>query len=71
MLLHESNVFPLLDVPVGNVSMNLLTKTEHSTDCPFRGDASHWTITAGDQVAENAAWGYETPLDTASCQEST
>lgn len=65
MLLHESNIFPVLYVPIGDVSMDLLTRTDHRTHCPFKGDASYWTITAGDRVAENAAWGYETPIDTA------
>ena len=46
--------------------MDLLTRTEHSTHCPFKGDASYWTITAGDRVGEDAAWGYKTPIGTAS-----
>ena len=66
MLLHESNIFPVLYFPVSDVSTDLLTKTDQSTHCPFKGDASYWTITAGDTVAENAAWSYEKPLDAAS-----
>ncbi|MGH1492795.1 MAG: DUF427 domain-containing protein [Acidimicrobiales bacterium] len=65
MLLHESNIFPVLYIPEDDVSMELLTKTDLSTHCPFKGDASYWTITAGDIVAENAAWGYEAPIDSA------
>ncbi|MEM9033722.1 MAG: DUF427 domain-containing protein [Actinomycetota bacterium] len=66
MLLHESNIFPVVYLPVEDVAMQLLTKTDRSTHCPFKGDASYWTITVGEQVAENAVWGYETPLDEAS-----
>lgn len=66
MLLHESNIFPVLYVPVEDVAQELLTGTEHSTHCPFKGDASYWTVTAGDTVAENAVWGYETPIESAS-----
>ena len=66
MLLHESNIFPVLYFPMDDVSSDRLTKTDHTTHCPFKGDASYWTITAGNTVAENAAWGYETPLDAAS-----
>lgn len=66
MLLHESNIFPVLYFPAEDVSTDLLTRTEHSTHCPFKGDASYWTITAGEDVADNAVWGYETPIDGAS-----
>jgi adenylate cyclase len=41
--------------------MDLLAKTEHATHCPFKGNASYWTLKVGDQVAENAAWAYEQP----------
>ncbi|MEM7326952.1 MAG: DUF427 domain-containing protein [Actinomycetota bacterium] len=63
MLLHESNIFPVLYIPKDDVDMDLLTLTDHSTHCPFKGDASYWTITVGDAVEENAAWSYETPID--------
>ncbi|MGI9599476.1 MAG: DUF427 domain-containing protein, partial [Acidimicrobiales bacterium] len=43
MLLHESNIFPVLYVPKSDASMELLTETDHSTHCPFKGDASYWT----------------------------
>ncbi|MEM9562314.1 MAG: DUF427 domain-containing protein [Actinomycetota bacterium] len=66
MLLHESNIFPVVYLPVDDVSMDHLARTEHSTNCPFKGDATYWTITAGDVVEENAAWSYETPIDGAS-----
>ena len=31
MLLHESNIFPVLYFPTDDVSMELLTRTDHST----------------------------------------
>ncbi len=65
VLLHESNIFPVLYFPKDDISMELLSKTEHSTHCPFKGDASYWTIRSGDNVAENAAWSYEEPIESA------
>ncbi|MEL6982690.1 MAG: DUF427 domain-containing protein [Actinomycetota bacterium] len=65
MLLHESNIFPVLYFPVADVAIDQLTKTDHSTHCPFKGDASYWTISVGDTVLENAVWGYETPIESA------
>ncbi|MFQ5693930.1 MAG: DUF427 domain-containing protein, partial [Nitrospinota bacterium] len=33
------------------------------TRCPYKGDASYWTVTAGGRTAENAVWSYEDPID--------
>ena len=52
-------------IPRADVRMDLLRRTDHATHCPFKGDASYWTLeTAGGQ-AENAVWSYETPFDEA------
>lgn len=66
MLLHESNIFPVLYFPVDDVAGELLTKTDQSTHCPFKGDASYWTVSAGETIADNAVWGYEAPIESAS-----
>ena len=65
MLLHESNIFPVLYFPIDDLAAELITKTDHTTHCPFKGDASYWTVSAGGVVEENAIWGYETPIDDA------
>jgi uncharacterized protein (DUF427 family) len=40
----------------------LLKATNHHTHCPYKGDASYFTIHAGGRVAENAVWSYEQPF---------
>ncbi len=62
MLLHESQILPVLYVPEADVAMDLLEPTETHTTCPFKGEASYWTARAGDRVSEDAAWGYPEPL---------
>lgn len=61
MLLHESNIFPVLYFPEAEVAMRLLSRTEHSSHCPFKGEASYWTITTEASRAPNAAWSYTKP----------
>jgi len=61
-LLHESNLLPVLYVPVDDIDTSLLESTEHTTHCPFKGDASYWSVRVGDRLAENAVWGYEAPI---------
>ena len=65
-LLHESNILPRLYVPLEDVRADLLERTDHTTHCPFKGDASYWSVRVGDRVAENAVWTYEEPIDEAS-----
>lgn len=64
-LLYESNILPLYYFPEEDVRMDLLEPTDHTTHCPFKGDAAYWNIRVGDRVAENAAWGYPEPLEEA------
>ena len=62
-VMTESNYGPAYYIPMGDVRLDLMEKTDHSSHCPFKGDASYWTINAGGQTAENAVWSYETPFD--------
>jgi uncharacterized protein (DUF427 family) len=39
-----------------------LRPTTFSTQCPFKGDASYWTLALGDKVHDGIAWSYETPI---------
>jgi uncharacterized protein (DUF427 family) len=64
-LLHEQNHLPIYYFPVEDVRMDLLEPTNHSTRCPFKGEAAYWTVRAGGKAAENAAWGYPDPLEDA------
>jgi uncharacterized protein (DUF427 family) len=65
-LLHESNILPRLYVPLEDVRADLLERTDHRTHCPFKGDASYWSVRVGERLAENAVWTYEDPIDEAS-----
>jgi uncharacterized protein (DUF427 family) len=47
-------------VPRKDVKMERLERSAHSTHCPFKGDASYFSLKGGPQ---NAVWSYETPFD--------
>jgi adenylate cyclase len=64
-VLIEGRLPPAYYFPRADVRMDLLRATAHRTYCPFRGNASHFTVTAGSRSAENSAWSYETPYDEA------
>jgi uncharacterized protein (DUF427 family) len=65
VLLHETGLLPQLYVPETDLRTDLLSDTEHSTHCPFKGQASYRSIRVVDRVAENAVWAYREPLPSA------
>ncbi len=65
MTLREASYPPVVYVPREDVDMTLFQRTSHSTHCPYKGDASYYTVEANGQRAENVAWSYESPYPTA------
>jgi uncharacterized protein (DUF427 family) len=62
-ILREGGLPPRYYLPREDVRMDLLEITEHTTNCPFKGDASYWTLEHEHGRHENIVWSYETPLD--------
>jgi uncharacterized protein (DUF427 family) len=62
MLLHESGHQPIYYFPPEDVRSEALEPSERHTHCPKKGDASYYTIRAGDNVVEAGAWYYPDPL---------
>lgn len=65
---QETGHGPVYYVPEKDVRLDLMHATEHHTHCPYKGEASYWTIElpAGEgsnRRSENAVWGYPTPYD--------
>jgi uncharacterized protein (DUF427 family) len=63
MLMRETRHTPVYYFPRADVKMAALQRTEHSSYCPFKGDASYWTIAVEGREAENAVWSYENPFE--------
>jgi len=58
--LQEANYPAVQYIPRADVDFTQLERTEHQTYCPYKGEASYYTILP-DQV--NAVWTYEQPYD--------
>ena len=61
LTLREADYPPVHYVPLSDVDASLLEATDHSSYCPYKGDASYYSITAGDGELENAVWEYRDP----------
>jgi uncharacterized protein (DUF427 family) len=42
--------------------MSVLKHTDHQTHCPYKGDASYFSIVTDCRSAKNAVWSYEKPF---------
>ena len=61
--LRESTYPPVQYVPIADVDTSLLERTETTTYCPYKGDASYYSIPLGGERSVDAIWTYETPRD--------
>ncbi len=59
--LRESTYAPVLYIPKADIHPEHYQRTTHHTHCPYKGEASYFSLVADDAHAENAAWSYETP----------
>jgi uncharacterized protein (DUF427 family)/putative intracellular protease/amidase len=62
ILLREAALAPVVYLPMEDVRMDVLFPTEHHTVCPFKGQASYWSIRVGDRQSDDIAWAYRDPL---------
>ena len=61
-LLYETGIPPRLYAPLEDFDAAVLERTDHTTHCPFKGDASYWSLSVNGDARENAVWAYESPL---------
>ncbi len=62
LVLSEKGYPPRIYFPPADLRKGRLAPTDHATDCPWKGTAAYWTVTAGGETLENGAWAYPTPL---------
>jgi uncharacterized protein (DUF427 family) len=63
LTLREAHYPPVHYIPRRDVDMAALERTQHSTYCPYKGDASYYSIPAGGERSANAIWTYEEPYE--------
>ena len=61
LTLREADYPPAHYIPRQDAAMALLERTEHSTHCPYKGDAAYYSIPLGGDRLANAVWSYERP----------
>ena len=59
--LQESTYPAVQYIPLDDVQQEVLTRTDTSTYCPYKGDAGYYSVTAAGSTVEDAIWTYEQP----------
>ena len=63
ILFQEGSMAPVYYFPRDDVRMDLMRPSRHKTHCPFKGDASYWSLTVGEKSLQNVVWSYEKPIE--------
>jgi len=63
LTLREASYPSVQYIPRRDVDMTALTRSEHTSYCPYKGDASYYSIPVGGDRSINAVWTYETPFE--------
>lgn len=63
LTLSEGSYAPVQYIPLGDVDMELLTPSDHESYCPFKGEASYYSIPSPGERGLNAVWEYREPYD--------
>ena len=63
LVLQEASYPAVHYLPIEDVDADVLRPSAHETYCPFKGDASYYSLADGDSVVENAVWSYVAPYD--------
>jgi uncharacterized protein (DUF427 family) len=61
LVLREASYPAVFYLPREDAQMRHLVRSEHRTHCPYKGDASYFTLEAGGKKVPNAVWSYEEP----------
>jgi uncharacterized protein (DUF427 family) len=66
LTLEEASYGPVQYLPLADVDAAVLSATDHATYCPYKGEASYYTVITPAGELENVIWTYEDPYDAVS-----
>ncbi|MGX6606779.1 DUF427 domain-containing protein, partial [Micromonosporaceae bacterium Da 78-11] len=63
LTLQESTYPGVQYIPLTDVDESLLERTTTESYCPYKGDASYYSVPLGGERAKDAVWEYQQPYD--------
>ena len=62
LVLKEADYPEIYYFPAADVCIEFLQPTTTSSHCPYKGDASYWSMRVGQKELIDVAWSYRRPL---------
>jgi uncharacterized protein (DUF427 family) len=62
LTLKEARYPAVQYLPREDAKLDLIARTDRVTHCPYKGDASYFSVVANGKTIENSIWTYETPF---------
>ncbi|HEY2181069.1 MAG TPA: DUF427 domain-containing protein [Solirubrobacteraceae bacterium] len=62
LTLREAGYAPVQYIPLADVDRSQLQPSDHESYCPFKGDASYYSLPAGGERSVDAVWIYREPF---------
>ena len=62
LLVRETAHSEVVYFPAADVRLALFAPSDHRSWCPFKGEASYWSLARGECPEPNLAWSYRTPF---------
>ena len=63
LVLREADYPPVFYIPFEDIYFEFLKRSDTSTHCPFKGNASYWNASAVGEAVNDVMWAYERPYD--------
>jgi uncharacterized protein (DUF427 family) len=63
LTLHEAGHPPVQYIPLEDVDQTMLAASDTQTYCPYKGDASYYSIALAEGGPVDAVWSYREPYD--------
>ncbi|MER5802168.1 DUF427 domain-containing protein [Streptomyces mirabilis] len=61
--LTEATLAPVHYIPLKDVNQKFLRRTDSHTYCPYKGEASYYSLVTSASVIKDAVWFYAEPYD--------
>jgi uncharacterized protein (DUF427 family) len=63
LVVREANYPAVQYIPRADVDMDALERSDTQSYCPYKGEASYFSIPSGGERSVDAIWTYEAPYD--------
>jgi uncharacterized protein (DUF427 family) len=61
-ILFETSLPPRWYLPLTDFRLDLLRPSDRTTQCPYKGTATYWSVDTGVRVHPDVVWTYRSPL---------